>query len=906
MNMPLSLSNSWRYGLACASLFTCGVISAQDVSPQPPPPPLPMINSVDPAPADGTQRAQGADIDADVLTRGPVHEAYAEQYESDPTPGLIVGKQPPELIDELPPEEMPEGANVEWVPGYWAFDEDIEDFIWISGLWRDIPVGQQWIPGYWSEADGGWQWVPGFWTSSDNEELSYLPQPPQSLEQGPNVTAPSDEHFWVPGTWVYETNNYLWRPGYWEQPYNDYMWVPSRYQWTPRGYVYCSGYWDYPLARRGVLFSPVRFTNNRYPRRFYGYRYRPQLVVSTGPLLIHLFVRPRYRHYYFGDYYGSRYRDRGIYAFTRHSRYGRRGYHYDPIRSYYQRGSRRTTYNRLVDWHGYFDRNKSSRPPHTYRKTREIVNSGFAGRNAVVIRQATLSESIRDLAKEGRADRKTFTRIPDDVRNRISDRASSTARKITEQRVAFESRGRHRGDGTSRGEDQRGQLNPKGSDRDIKLPERDNRGDRGDRVARTEKLKLPESSAFRDRLDGIRDREKEVRENRGSDDRGSRDGSRIGRTTGDNEGSSRKSLRDRMENARKDRSKESVNSRDGKPEVIGKTRDREPGNASERKPVQESSGSDLRARIEAARNEAERNRGTRESRGRDSKSEPSKNPATIDRGVRNPGSATDARSRIDNARKPTDARNENSNRTNSNRTRTPGSDSTKTPSSNRNSSSDLRARIEAARKASASQRGTMNRATPSSSNDLRTRGTQRTPSRSSDSSPRTNSSPRSSIQDAINRSRQSSTPSSRSSTPSRSATPSRSTTPSRSATPNRSAAPSSRSATPSRSTPSRSTPSRSSSSTRSSSSSSRSASPSRSAIPSRSATPTRSSSSSSRSSRSAAPSRSATPSRSSSRSSARPSTSSRSSSRPSARSSSSSSRSSGNRSSGSSRSRNKK
>src|SRR3954447_20191862 len=56
----------------------------------------------------------------EVLTRGPVHEAFAETVTFDPEPGLIAPKEPPTPIEELPPEQRPEGTNVAWIPGYWA------------------------------------------------------------------------------------------------------------------------------------------------------------------------------------------------------------------------------------------------------------------------------------------------------------------------------------------------------------------------------------------------------------------------------------------------------------------------------------------------------------------------------------------------------------------------------------------------------------------------------------------------------------------------------------------------------------------------------------------------------------------------------------------------------------------
>jgi hypothetical protein len=98
-----------------------------------------------PAPADAEEGVQ-------VLTRGPVHEAFAETVSFDPEPGIVVPKAPPVAIEEVPPEQRLEGANVAWIPGYWAWDDERKDFLWVSGIWRDLPPGRQWVPGYWGKS----------------------------------------------------------------------------------------------------------------------------------------------------------------------------------------------------------------------------------------------------------------------------------------------------------------------------------------------------------------------------------------------------------------------------------------------------------------------------------------------------------------------------------------------------------------------------------------------------------------------------------------------------------------------------------------------------------------------------------------------------------------------------------
>src|SRR5262249_9013045 len=145
--------------------------------------------------------------DVEILARGPVHEGYAEPAEREPTATPMVPKEPPKPIEELPPDQKPQGDNVQWMPGYWGWDEEKKDYIWISGFWRDAPPGRAWVPGSWRKGADGWQWTGGFWADakgSDKAQLSYLPPPPKPLDDtGATTPKPSDNHTYVPGTWVW-------------------------------------------------------------------------------------------------------------------------------------------------------------------------------------------------------------------------------------------------------------------------------------------------------------------------------------------------------------------------------------------------------------------------------------------------------------------------------------------------------------------------------------------------------------------------------------------------------------------------------------------------------------------------------------------------------------------------------
>ncbi len=246
----------------------------------------------------------------EVQTRGPVHEAFAEPIVLDPQPGIVVSQSPPADIEEVPPDEKPDNSNAVWIPGYWAWDDDRSDFIWLSGIWRIPPADMSWVPGYWTQVEKGYQWTPGFWMPISTKEIIYLPSPPATLENGPSGHIPRPDFIWVSGQWQWVGDRYVWKPGYWLGAKPDRIWISAHYIWTPRGVIFVPGYWDYPLDSRGILFAPVYIRRSVHTRRTFAYT--PTIVIDTEYLNVTMFTRTRYEHYYFGDYYAADYVKRGI------------------------------------------------------------------------------------------------------------------------------------------------------------------------------------------------------------------------------------------------------------------------------------------------------------------------------------------------------------------------------------------------------------------------------------------------------------------------------------------------------------------------------------------------------------------------------------------------------------------
>jgi hypothetical protein len=367
---------------------------------------------------------------AETLTRGPVHEAFAEPVTLEAEAGFVAPNQPPPNVVEYPPADRPRGDRYVWVPGYWSWDADRNDFIWVSACWRVAPPSMRWVPGYWTPMASGWEWVPGFWAPAGSQAVDYLPAPPAPLDLEPPGPPPGVSSVWSPGCWYWVQGRYVARHGYWLQEQPGWLWVPSHYRWSPRGYIFVRGHWDYALAQRGVLFAPVYFPPSVYAR--VGFSYTPSIVIDIGLLIGNLFAYPRYSHYYFGDYYDDAYVRIGIYPQFEGERIHT---WYDPIYQH-ERWRRR---NEDPRWEEHqrqdYDRRRADRglrPARTYREQQT--------------REATLPESQRrsvELAAPLRTvvARQTIPlnldRMTDETRQRIAKKGTEV-QKYRDQRVKWE------------------------------------------------------------------------------------------------------------------------------------------------------------------------------------------------------------------------------------------------------------------------------------------------------------------------------------------------------------------------------------------------------------------------------------------------------------------------------------
>ncbi len=431
-----------RFVVLGALVLPGTVATAQDPVAVPPP---------SPAPAAG----QDQDQNVQVQTRGPVHEAFAAPVVHDPKPGLVAAKEPPAAVEEMPPDQKPAGPNVQWIPGYWSWDQDRNDYLWISGVWREPPPGRQWVPGYWHQVDGGFQWVPGAWVpvsqpaggahgqAGAGPQASYMPPPPASLETGPNGPAPSANVFWSPGSWYWQENRYVWRPGFWAAVQPNWVWIPAHFVWTPGGYLFVEGYWDLPLANRGLMFAPVYYAQPVYLQP--AYVYTPSITIAAPGLKASLFVQPSYSHYCFGDYYDRTFVSVGIvpwFSFTFVSGPGRPVYN-DPLFVFYAT----VNVGRDPGWVTRIQReyvvrrdNVAMRPPRTYiEQTRIIERNVTNGRG----QGAVMARPISELASRGAAGGMRLERVSAEARRQWQQRGVAlqqfrNERSIQERRAESE------------------------------------------------------------------------------------------------------------------------------------------------------------------------------------------------------------------------------------------------------------------------------------------------------------------------------------------------------------------------------------------------------------------------------------------------------------------------------------
>ena len=181
-----------------------------------------------------------------MLTRGPVHEAFAEPVTYSPAAGIVVPKAPPAAIEELPPDQKPtrHECHVDFRlcgPGRRA---------------KRLPLGQRHLARScrpWPAVDA---WLleqectrpsngtSGYWADAQVSHVQYLPEPSGvSVEAGPNIAATSPDCYLAAGQ--LDVGAGAPCPGVLVSGPA----AQANWDWVPAHYVWC------PLRLRGSLMA---------------------------------------------------------------------------------------------------------------------------------------------------------------------------------------------------------------------------------------------------------------------------------------------------------------------------------------------------------------------------------------------------------------------------------------------------------------------------------------------------------------------------------------------------------------------------------------------------------------------------------------------------------------------------
>lgn len=188
-------------------------------------------------------------------TEVPLHEVFLPS--GTVSARVHSSKPPPSPIIERPTANRP-GPLASWVPGYWAWSQSGDDFVWVSGTWRVPPRDQVWVNGQWVRDAKGWARVPGSWSPRLSETAAVdrsleravavrpawrttgPPADPPGEAPGP---APDADAFYVPGHYAPDGDRLTWKPGFWTSSQPGWDWVPSRWVRRPDGWNFRLGYW---------------------------------------------------------------------------------------------------------------------------------------------------------------------------------------------------------------------------------------------------------------------------------------------------------------------------------------------------------------------------------------------------------------------------------------------------------------------------------------------------------------------------------------------------------------------------------------------------------------------------------------------------------------------------------------
>ena len=278
-----------------------------------------------------------------VMTRGPIHEAFAAPMVHDPKAAPIDSQSSRRhrsrrcRLTRSLPARMSSGSPA---TGAGTSRAAISSGSAASGASHRPIISGFPATGTRSTAATSGSPEPGFRSAhgQSQSQQSYLPPPPASLEAGPNTPQPSANVSWTPGFWSWQASGYVWRPGFWAAVQPNWIWMPAHYVWTPSGYLFVPGYWDLPVANRGLMFAPVYYPQPVYAQP--NFVFTPSISIVGSAVTANLFVQASTNQYLFGNFYAQNFVSVGITPWFSFSFATGRPAYYDPLFSLLRRGQR--------------------------------------------------------------------------------------------------------------------------------------------------------------------------------------------------------------------------------------------------------------------------------------------------------------------------------------------------------------------------------------------------------------------------------------------------------------------------------------------------------------------------------------------------------------------------------------
>jgi len=169
----------------------------------------------------------------------PDGSSYWENGFWKPIPHMGIPSWLPEPTYLRPPQPSPRHV---WVTGEWVWQN--HTFAYQTGYWQVPPHHQYWVKGHWAQwPNGEWYWATGYWkTIPQNVFVKVVPPDPNFVRP----PAPSPQHEWIEGEWVWQNNGFIWKAGYWNLRDPHRRWV--RGYWHQRedgGFYWIGGHWDW-------------------------------------------------------------------------------------------------------------------------------------------------------------------------------------------------------------------------------------------------------------------------------------------------------------------------------------------------------------------------------------------------------------------------------------------------------------------------------------------------------------------------------------------------------------------------------------------------------------------------------------------------------------------------------------